>query len=175
MSEIILGFGSNVGNRAEQIQDAISRLVDLGLRCEDISHCYESKAVELKDQPDFVNAVGKFSCEGCSPFGILRLISRVESEMGRVRTVEKGPRNIDIDLLFFGKSQIETVNLTVPHASFLNRRFVLEPLCELMPDFEPPGARGKTIADLLGECEDEESSPVRMEEKCQIPERGARL
>lgn len=169
MTEVVLAFGSNVGNRVGQIQEAIDKLVDSGLRCEAMSNCYESKAVGLRDQPDFVNAVGKFACQKCSPFEILRLISRIETEMGRVRTVEKGPRNIDIDLIFFGGSTIATNNLTVPHEAFSIRRFVLEPLCELMPDFEPPGMSGLAISELLKKCPDMESTPVRVDEVCQIP------
>ncbi|RLE22747.1 MAG: 2-amino-4-hydroxy-6-hydroxymethyldihydropteridine diphosphokinase [Acidobacteria bacterium] len=169
MTKVVLAFGSNVGNRVGQIQEAIDKLVDSGLRCEAISHCYESKAVGLRDQPDFVNAVGKFTCRKCSPFEILRLISRIEVEMGRIRTIEKGPRNIDIDLIFFGGSTIATNNLTVPHEAYSIRRFVLEPLHELMPDFQPPGMNSVTISGLLEKCPDVESIPVRINEICQIP------
>ena len=104
MTEVILALGSNLGDRAGQIQEALDRLASSGLKCEAISSCYESKAVGLKDQPDFVNVAGKFTCQKCSPFEVLRLISSIESEMGRVRTVEKGPRMIDIDLIFENKN-----------------------------------------------------------------------
>jgi len=169
MTEVILALGSNLGDRAGQIQEALNRLADSGLRCEAISNCYESKAVGMKDQPDFVNVAGKFTCNKCSPFEVLRLISGIESEMGRVRTVEKGPRNIDIDLIFFGKSIIATNSLTVPHAEYSTRRFVLEPICDVAPGFKPPEMNGISVSELLKECPDEESKPRSLGEICHVP------
>ncbi|NOZ13558.1 MAG: 2-amino-4-hydroxy-6-hydroxymethyldihydropteridine diphosphokinase [Acidobacteria bacterium] len=161
MTELMLAFGSNVGDRVEQIQEAVNRLSDFGLRCNAISSCYESKAVGLTDQPDYINAAGLFNCDfNYSPFEVLKLILSIETEMGRVRTIEKGPRKIDIDLIFFGHSLINTNNLIVPHESFSVRRFVLEPLCELIPDFQPPGAGGRDLSRLLQECPDMNSSPA---------------
>ncbi len=160
MTELILAFGSNVGDRIEQVQEAINRLTKFGLYCDAISSCFESKAVGLTDQPDFINAAGRFQCDShYSPFEILRLILSIETEMGRVRTVEKGPRKIDIDLIFFGQSIIDSNHLTLPHGAFSVRRFVLEPLCELMPDFQPPGFNGHNLSQLLEQCPDTESSP----------------
>ncbi|NOY22664.1 MAG: 2-amino-4-hydroxy-6-hydroxymethyldihydropteridine diphosphokinase [Acidobacteria bacterium] len=169
MTEVVLALGSNVGDRSGQIQTAIDNLVDSGLRCEAISNCYETKAVGLRDQPNFINVVGKFSCRKCTPFEVLRLIYRIEMEMGRVRTIENGPRNIDIDLIFFGKCMIATNSLIVPHEAFSLRRFVLEPLCELMPDFQPPGMRGVSVTGLLGKCPDMDSEPVSLGQICKIP------
>jgi len=169
MTEVILALGSNLGDRAGQIQEALDRLASSELKCEAISSCYESKAVGLKDQPDFVNVAGKFTCQKCSPFEVLRLISSIESEMGRVRTVEKGPRMIDIDLIFFGRSMIATNTLTVPHAAYSARRFVLEPMCEVVPDFKPPGVNGMSVSGLLEDCPDEESKPVSLGQLCHVP------
>ncbi|RLE18401.1 MAG: 2-amino-4-hydroxy-6-hydroxymethyldihydropteridine diphosphokinase [Acidobacteria bacterium] len=168
MTEVILAFGSNVGDKVDQIQTAIDRLVDSGLRCDAISSCYKSKPVGMKDQPDFVNAVGRFFCSKCSPFDVLRLILRIETEMGRVRTVENGPRSIDIDLIFFGRQQIATNSLTVPHGEYGSRRFVLEPMCELIPSFQPPGRGGSSVSELLEICPDITSNPVKISEFCKI-------
>jgi 7,8-dihydro-6-hydroxymethylpterin-pyrophosphokinase len=83
----------------------------------------------------------------------------VEREAGRVRTLSRGPRPLDIDILFYGKLEIRSANLTIPHPRYADRRFVLVPLAELAPDFRDP-IRNLTIQQLLERCPD--SGEVRL-------------
>jgi 2-amino-4-hydroxy-6-hydroxymethyldihydropteridine diphosphokinase len=86
------------------------------------------------------------------PLQLLACIRNVEREMGRRRLTPKGPRNIDIDILFYGRSVIETADLQVPHPRIAQRRFVLEPLSEIAPELRHP-VSGKTARDMLAAVE----------------------
>ena len=86
------------------------------------------------------------------PLQLLERIREIEREMGRRRVTPKGPRNIDIDILFYGRSVIATAELEVPHPRMTQRRFVLEPLAEIAPDFRHP-VTGKTASEMLAALE----------------------
>jgi 2-amino-4-hydroxy-6-hydroxymethyldihydropteridine diphosphokinase len=82
------------------------------------------------------------------PIQLLARVREIERQMGRRRVTPKGPRNIDIDILFYGRSVIATAELEVPHPRIAQRRFVLEPLAEIAPDFRHP-VTGKTAMEML--------------------------
>lgn len=147
-----LSLGSNLGDRRGFLSRALSRLELEGHRILKCSSVYETEPVDFTDQPPFLN----LTCGVRSPVGpeeLLRSCQKIEAEIGRSRTVPKGPREIDIDLLFFGDRLIATRDLTLPHPSLQNRRFVLEPLSEIAPSFRDPRS-GKTIRTLLEHCPD---------------------
>jgi len=133
---VYLSLGSNIGDRAANLNSAIERLGVLGT-IEKISSFYETEPVEFTAQPWFLNIAVKLDTEKM-PKQLLAGILDVEQQMGRRRTQKKGPRAIDIDILLFGNSIIDTKGLTVPHPAMHERRFVLEPLAEIAPEVRHP-------------------------------------
>jgi len=133
---VYLSLGSNLGDRAANLNDAIARLKKIG----DIlaaSSYYETEPVEFTAQPWFLNCVVALETEKM-PKQLLTAILDIEQQMGRRRSQQKGPRIIDIDILLFGSSVVDTKNLTIPHPALDERRFVLEPLAEIAPDLRHP-------------------------------------
>lgn len=141
-----LSLGSNLGDRATSLNAAIERLSSLG-KVVSISDFYETEPMEVRDQPWFLNCAVKLETEKTAA-EVLAGILDIESSMGRHRIQKKGPRTIDIDILLFGSSVIQTKGLTVPHPAMHERRFVLEPLAEIAPDAIHP-ALHRTVKDLL--------------------------
>ena len=148
MPEVFLGLGSNLRGPAKNIQEALAR-IRYCVAVEQLSSLYRTEPVGLLGQPFFLNAVlrGQTSL---GPGELLENLLVVEEEMGRVREVEMGPRTIDIDLLVYDDLMIDTPQLTLPHPRMTERRFVLVPLVEIAPEFQPPGMV-KTVSELLTE------------------------
>jgi 2-amino-4-hydroxy-6-hydroxymethyldihydropteridine diphosphokinase len=143
---VYLSLGSNLGDRSGNLQEAITRLTSLGEVLE-VSSFYETEPVELLAQPWFLNCAVKLNTEKM-PRQLLRGVLEIEKKMGRRRGQKKGPRNIDIDILLFGNSTVETHGLTIPHPTMHERRFVLEPLTEIAPEARHPGLK-RTVRELL--------------------------
>lgn len=144
---VYLSLGSNLGDREEYLREAISRLRDLGA-IRQVSAFYETQPVEVQgDQPWFLNCALAMETE-LEAAAFLRRMLAVEQSMGRVRTEPKGPRTIDIDILFFGNDVLDTPELTVPHPAMHQRRFVLQPLAEIAPAFMHPVLK-RTVQELL--------------------------
>ena len=146
-----LGIGSNIGDRDANLREALARLETDGISIVRRSSLYETAPREVLDQPWFLNAVVEAKTE-LFPLQLLARIRNVEHEMGRRRVTPKGPRNIDIDILFYGRSLIQSAELEVPHPRIGERRFVLEPLAEIAPEFRHPG-NGKTASEMLAALE----------------------
>ncbi len=117
-----------------------------------VSALYETQPVDVPDQPWFLNCVVAIET-GKTPRELLQLALQIEAAMGRLRMREKGPRNIDIDLLLFGDRVVEEPGLKIPHPAMQQRRFVLEPLAEIAPEARHPKL-GKTARELLAELAD---------------------
>jgi 2-amino-4-hydroxy-6-hydroxymethyldihydropteridine diphosphokinase len=133
---VYLSLGSNVGERAANLNAAIERLRTLG-EVVAVSSLYETEPVEFAAQPWFLNCAVKLNTEKM-PKQLLDAVLDIEKGMGRKRLKKKGPRTIDIDILLFGNSIIEAKGLTVPHPAMHERRFVLEPLAEIAPEVRHP-------------------------------------
>ncbi len=161
--KVYLAFGSNVGNKEENIKTALKYLDANGVKLEIMSPLYETKPLEYEEQDDFLNCVGAFQTN-LSPFKLLRLIKQIEKRMGRENTVEKGPRIIDIDIIFYKRVYTYTFNLQIPHPSYKERAFVLVPLNNLIPEYVPVNEI-VCIEQLLSSCVDKKSNPVKIETK----------
>lgn len=123
-----LALGSNLGDRADHLQQAITRLnAHPGIRVLQISDVYETDPVGYVDQDAFLNMVIAVQTE-LSAEQLLSAALLVEQELGRVRTIRWGPRTIDIDLLLYGESSISLEHLHIPHPELTKRAFVLVPL-----------------------------------------------
>jgi 2-amino-4-hydroxy-6-hydroxymethyldihydropteridine diphosphokinase len=144
---VYLSLGSNVGNREHNLAQAIERLARLG-DVVSVSSFYETEPVGFTHQPWFLNCAVALETEKM-PQQLLSAALRIEKDLGRHRETAqpKGPRTIDIDILLFGNSVIDTPALTVPHPALHERRFVLEPLAEIAPDLRHPILK-KTIREL---------------------------
>lgn len=144
---VYLSLGSNLGDPAANLNAAIAGLRALG-DVAAVSSFYETEPIELAAQPWFLNCAIKVDTEKM-PKQLLSGILDLEKEMGRRRQHQqkKGPRIIDIDILLFGNSIIETKDLTIPHPEMHQRRFVLEPLAEIAPEVRHPVFK-RTVREL---------------------------
>jgi len=104
------------------------------------SSLYETAPMGLTDQPWFLNQVAEFETS-LFPLQLLHRIHRIEKELGRVRTVANGPRTVDIDIILYGNTIMQSAELQIPHPRYRERRFVLEPLAELNPALRDPVTR----------------------------------
>jgi 2-amino-4-hydroxy-6-hydroxymethyldihydropteridine diphosphokinase len=147
LKRVYLSLGSNVGNRHHNLAQAIDRLSGLG-QVRNVSSFYQTEPVEFTHQPWFLNCAVALETQKM-PKQFLSAIRKIEQDLGRRRqpAQPKGPRTIDIDILVFGNSAIDTPNLTIPHPALHKRRFVLEPLAEIAPDLRHPILK-KTIREL---------------------------
>lgn len=151
--EVVLIFGSNLGDRATLIREAISKMEEIGTLLQ-LSSMYETAPWGFESSDTFYNQVAIYSTN-CSPLSVLAKCMETEKALGRQRgPVRYSSRPIDIDILFYDSLVMETPELTIPHPRLTLRNFVLVPLCELLPDFIHP-VHGKTITRLLTSCPDQ--------------------
>jgi 2-amino-4-hydroxy-6-hydroxymethyldihydropteridine diphosphokinase len=143
---VYLSLGSNLGDRQVQLQDALAKLAAVG-RVVATSSFYETEPVEFTQQPWFLNCAIALETNK-TPEQLMAAILRIEEEMGRRRVQKKGPRAIDIDILLFDDTIVDSKELTIPHPAMHQRRFVLEPLAEIAPELVHPVLK-KTIGELL--------------------------
>lgn len=149
---VYIGLGSNVGDRQKNLFHAIELLIKNNrIRIEKSSSMYETSPVGTK-QRNFFNAVIKIRT-GLSPHSLLTFLKKIEKKLKREKTFCKGPRTIDLDLIFYGRRKMCSRILTIPHPGFQKRKFVLQPLCEIAPRLKPIGSR-KTVSQLLVELTD---------------------
>jgi len=148
VSKVFIALSANVGNKQENISQAISYLKTYVSNMR-IANVYMTKPMYHEKQDNFLNSViqgyTKLSSEK-----LLHITQGIEKKIGRVRRFRNGPREVDIDILFYDNSIIERKNLIIPHPKVFERDFVLQPLVDLEPDFVHPVLK-KTMKELLEE------------------------
>ncbi|MGZ1849817.1 2-amino-4-hydroxy-6-hydroxymethyldihydropteridine diphosphokinase [Staphylococcus argenteus] len=148
MIQAYLGLGSNIGDRENQLNEAIKMLNEYdGIDVLKVSSIYETAPVGYTEQPNFLNL-----CIGIeTTLSVSELLERcldVEARLHRVRKERWGPRTIDIDILLYGNEITELPNLSVPHPRMNERAFVLIPLNDIAEDVIEPRSNLK-IKDLV--------------------------
>lgn len=133
MNNAFLGIGTNLGDRHLNLEIALGLLDDPsgGTRVVDVSSIIETDPVGGPPQPDFLNGVVHIKTD-LSPRQLLSRLQRIESGMGRVRTVRNGPRVIDLDILMYDDIVMNSRDLQIPHPRMFERPFVMRPLSDLL-------------------------------------------
>ena len=147
MKTIYLSLGSNLGDREANLRAAIERLAALEVRVLRTSPVYETEPVDFTHQSWFLNLVVEAET-GLFPMHLLSRIAKIERALGRIRTVPKGPRTIDIDILLYGAVVVDSAALEIPHPRMAERRFVLAPLADLVPGLRHPVTH-QTVREML--------------------------
>ncbi|MGC9080137.1 2-amino-4-hydroxy-6-hydroxymethyldihydropteridine diphosphokinase [Sulfurihydrogenibium sp.] len=145
MNKVFLGLGSNVGDREKNLKEAINLLSEK-INIIKLSKIYETKPVGVENQPDFLN-MAVFGETILDPVNLFSFVKEVEKKVGRVERYRWGPREIDIDILFFNDLVLELEYLQIPHPRIHERDFVLKPLMDLDPDFVHPVLK-KSVREL---------------------------
>src|ERR1700744_1931122 len=154
MAAIALGsnLGSGFGDREANLREAVRRVGELG-EVSAVSSFYDTEPVGFLEQPRFLNGALLLETK-LEPVALMRALLGVERAVGRERegAVAKGPRVIDLDLLLYREEGgagvvMATEELTLPHPEMQGRRFVLEPLAEIAPEWVHP-VFGKTVGVL---------------------------
>ncbi|MGB3850237.1 MAG: 2-amino-4-hydroxy-6-hydroxymethyldihydropteridine diphosphokinase [Tunicatimonas sp.] len=149
---IYLLLGTNLGNRALNLQQATERVRDLVGPVVQASSCYETAAWGITDQPAFYNQVVRIETR-LGHEELLSELQRIERQLGKVKVGHWRERLIDVDILYYGNRLVRTPWLTLPHPHLHRRRFTLVPLVELAPQFMHP-VLGQTQVQLLASCSD---------------------
>jgi 2-amino-4-hydroxy-6-hydroxymethyldihydropteridine diphosphokinase len=152
MATIYLSLGSNKGDRAHYIARAIEALGANGIKVLRQSSLYETEPVETTSKAWFLNCVIEAETKLLPP-QLMHTLLDIERSLGRRRRVLRGPRFIDMDILFYGDGVVSTGQLEIPHARMAQRRFVLVPFAEIAPEARHPVLK-KKIAELLQETSD---------------------
>lgn len=127
---LIISTGSNIGERESFLEKA-KTVLSQKYKLIESSNIYESPAVDYLNQPDFLNQVLVFELPTDEPKEVLTFLLNLEKEMGRLRNIDKGPRTIDLDILFWDDKKIDSETLSIPHPRLFQRSFIVKPLKEL--------------------------------------------
>lgn len=153
MESIFLGIGSNMGKRENNLGQAVNYIEEVIGHIVSASSIYETEPWGFSSDDQFLNQVLKVYTT-LVPEALLTSILIIEEKIGRIRTqTHYASRIIDIDILLYADRVIEEPSLTIPHALLHERKFVLVPLCELVPEMVHP-LFGKTFSELLDTCSD---------------------
>ncbi|MFO7735180.1 MAG: 2-amino-4-hydroxy-6-hydroxymethyldihydropteridine diphosphokinase [bacterium] len=149
-SNYVLSLGSNIGKKKHNINEALSFMAKAGMEVEKTSSFYRTSPVDRADQPDFVNRSVVIE-SSLMPEDMLGKIKDIEKEMGRVSVFDKGPRIIDIDIIFWGGGNYKSSDLSIPHKRWNRRLFVLKPTGEVLKDLNCFSEESSEIKNILSE------------------------
>lgn len=158
MGELIyISIGSNLGNRLENLTEAVRRIHGEIGEVTKVSPIYETPPWGFDTENKFLNGCIELK-SNLSAVNVLEKFARIESQLGRSRSAHEGytSRTIDLDILTFGSEQFDTEDLQIPHPRMAERKFVLIPLQDIAPDFVHPQS-AKTIQQLIQDCRDNSS------------------
>ena len=147
MAKVVIGIGSNLGDRMSNIHAAIAALRHNGLQISKVSRIYETEPYGHIDQPDFLNCalLGETSL---APKPLLQRLLNIERELFRRKRRRWGARTIDLDIITYDDLVLRTAELVIPHRDIANREFVLRPVCEIAPNLVHP-LLGVSFCELL--------------------------
>ena len=151
MNQVYLALGSNLAPRLTHLCHAVHALNRIG-KVEKAGGVYESVPIDGSPQPRFLNSAVLLQTP-LSAAVLLSEVKKIEIKTGRMARYVWGPREIDIDIIFFNHQKIKNNGLQIPHCAYAQRRFVLQPLCDLAPDLIPPD-RQESLSELLAACPD---------------------
>ncbi|MBQ0088232.1 MAG: 2-amino-4-hydroxy-6-hydroxymethyldihydropteridine diphosphokinase [Prevotellaceae bacterium] len=150
MHQVLLSFGSNIADRESNIKKALEHLETEGIEVKKISGMYETEPWGFSSNNKFINVVALFNTDK-TPEELLMTTEKVEKILGRTEKSIKGKykdRIIDIDILAYDDELINTNKLIIPHPLMAERRFVIEPLCDILPAWTHP-VIGLTAEEML--------------------------
>ncbi|TRX93122.1 hypothetical protein FHL15_005990 [Xylaria flabelliformis] len=146
-----IALGSNLGDRVAMIEQACRQMDARGIKVKRTSSLWETEPMYVLDQDRFVNGACEVETE-LNPLALLDALQDIEKSMGRRKIIDKGPRNIDLDILLYGNETVSHPRLKIPHALIAEREFVLRPLAELIPHRALDATRPwKLVQDHLNE------------------------
>lgn len=148
-----VGLGSNLGDRAGNLLLAVRSIVEASFVINRLSPVYETEPVEVESHNKFLNLVAEISVTNVSPTQMMARLLRIEYLLGRTDKDLKKPRTVDLDMLFFGDTQMDTEFLILPHPRMHLRKFVLKPMSKIAPHFVHP-VLGRDIVDILANLDD---------------------
>ncbi len=151
---VYLALGANLGDRQKNLAKALRRLAEQ-VAVLAISRLYETAPAYVLDQPNFLNLAVKGQT-ALLPADLLSFLKDIETKIGREKTVRYGPRQIDLDILFYDDWVVHLPDLHIPHPRLTERAFVLRPLADIAPDFVHPILK-RTTSELLADLPPDES------------------
>jgi 2-amino-4-hydroxy-6-hydroxymethyldihydropteridine diphosphokinase len=151
MKEVFILAGSNLGDRKANLEFAVLSLAKEGTVLKASSY-YETEPLGFRDQPWFLNQAIELETL-LTPTELLLSCQEIETSCGRIRAFPNAPRTLDLDILLYGNVVIGREDLIIPHPRLAERRFVLEPLAQIAPEFVHP-VLGRSIQSLLEACPD---------------------
>lgn len=148
--EVYLSLGSNMGDRRANLKKAL-RLLSESIEIEKVSSVYDTEPEGVGEQPRFLNMVCRVDTD-MSPVKLLSFVKGIEASMGRDLRLRNAPRIIDIDIILYGDTIVESPDLIIPHLRMRERAFVLVPFAEIASDVVHP-ATGESIGDVAARVE----------------------
>jgi len=164
MPHVYLALGSNIEPRERYLCRAVDLLKQVGA-IEKLAPLYETSPYGIAQQPYFLNSALLLKTVQ-EPLALLRTLKELELRLGRRHRQRWGPREIDLDIIFYDQLILLSDELIIPHPDYRNRRFVLQPLVDMAPSFVAPDA-GEPLKSLLAQCPDQ--TQLRMYKKDWMP------